>query len=251
MKNRSLFILIIGTILLASCSLPLGFTATPTVEAGPPLPPTATTTISLPTNTPEPTMTPTITPTATLPSYKQMKVSIGVEVLNLRSGPGEQFDIVDKLPKGTILWILGRARGDDWFLVRSDTNRAGWVSASFVALKVPLSTIPIFEVTDALIITGKAVDNMQNPVPGINFAIFQGTGADQKRIDVYSDGEGKFYAYLPGTATGSWTVEYVGILCTSPIMDANCKFSGHFANNSFTITLPQDIEIPLIFEYIP
>jgi uncharacterized protein YraI len=249
-KTFFLFSFLIGAMLLASCSLPIGFSSTPTMQPTFLLPP-PTETVIIPTSTPEPTLTPTITPTATLPVYTQIKITVGVDVLNMREGPSSVFNIVQKLPKDTVLWVLGRAKGDDWLLVRDDGNHVGWVSTEFVQLNSPLSRIPFFDIPGANIIKGKVVDKQQHPIPDINLAVTQGMQPNQVRMDVYSDSEGKFYAYLPETASGPWTVEIVGIMCTSPIMDANCKYSGHFATNAFTIIVPDDVAIPLVFEYTP
>ena len=249
-KTCFLFSFLIGAMLLASCSLPVGFSSMPTIQPTFPLP-LPTETVIIPTNTPEPTLTPTITPTATLPVYSQLKITVGVEVLNMREGPSSVFKIVQKLPKDTALWVLGRAKGDNWLLVRDEGNHVGWVSTEFVQPNSPLSRIPFFDIPGAIIIQGKIVDKQQQPIVGINLAVTQGMRTNQVRIDVYSDSEGKFYAYLPETASGPWTVEIVGILCTSSIMDANCKYSGHFATNAFTIMVPDDVAIPLVFEYTP
>lgn len=236
---------------LISCSLPIGFTPTPTQEITLVPMPTETPTPQVPTNTPEPTFTLTAMPTFTPQVYSQIKAKVTVQILNMRDGPGATFNVVQKLPEGASIWILGRAKGNDWFLVRDESNHAGWVAAEFVYITTPITQIPFFAVTDAVVITGKAVDDQQNPIPGVDFAVYPANSSGQVRTDVYSDESGNFYAYLPTSAGGAWTIEIVGIMCTSPIMDSNCKHSGQFKTTAYTIMILDDAAIPLVFEYKP
>lgn len=233
---------------LASCGLPVGFSPTPTHEHDFTLPiPTETPVV--PTSTPEPTVTPTITLTVTPPVYSQIKTTVTVQILNMRAGPSSLFAVVQKLSQGSDIWIFGRARGDDWLMVRDEGNHVGWVSREFIQIDGSQSRLPIIAAPDELIIQGQVVDNQQTPIPGVNLAVTQGMSPNEIRTDVYSDAEGHFYAYLPSNAQGPWTVAIVGIRCTSPIMDTNCKYSGRFSTDAFTIMVPDDVEIPLIFEY--
>lgn len=56
--------------------------------------------------------------------------------LNLRSGPGENYEVIGKLPRGTVLMVMDTARlqtGSTWFEVSAyDTDAKGWVSAKYV-----------------------------------------------------------------------------------------------------------------------
>jgi len=70
--------------------------------------------------------------TATLQIYTQKQTNVIVDVLNMQSGPGSVFSIVKRITKGSRLWILGRARSDDWFHVRYEANQVGWLSRNFI-----------------------------------------------------------------------------------------------------------------------
>lgn len=249
-KSREVVCCVLVSFTLASCGLPTGLTNTPTSELLQTLPPLVETSLP-PTNTPEPTLTPTVAPTETLQVYAQKQVEVSVEALNMRSGPGSVFEIVKRITKGSLLWILGRSQGDDWLLARDEANQAGWVSSNFIYYQGSLQDIPLFLPANALTITGRIVDQNQQPIPGVNLAVMKGNGSENVRTDIYSDSEGNFYAYLPEDTTGPWTLEIVGVLCTSSIMDANCKYSGDFSTDAFTIMVPGDIAIPLIFVYTP
>jgi len=98
-------------------------------------------------------------------------------------------------------------------------------------------------------ITGKVIDQKQQPIPGVNLAVMKSHRNVELRTDVYSYVEGKLYACLPADTTGPWAIEIVDILCTSPIVDASCKYSGNFSINAFSIMVPDDFDIPLIFTY--
>jgi hypothetical protein len=94
------------------------------------------------TPSPMPSDTPTPTPEA---------VVISATGLNLRSGPGTNYDPpIDYLSSGEILDVIGRIPSNEWVQVVpvSSTNTiTGWVSASpkYVQLNVDLNTIPIVE----------------------------------------------------------------------------------------------------------
>jgi len=98
------------------------FTATP-VPTRTPLPtftftPTLTLTIAPPTESPTPTMTPTI-----------VGIVSSVQLVNVREGPGVSFSALDAVEPGTGLVIVGQDASGDWYNVRFDDGREGWISA--------------------------------------------------------------------------------------------------------------------------
>jgi hypothetical protein len=119
-------------------------TATPRPSLTPTPLPTST-----PTNTPEPTYTPTntLTPTATpeptstpepsptpepptpIPEPSRPLVTAGEANVNIRSGPGENYAIVDILAARQSLDIVGRNADASWWQVPTP-NGLGWLSAS-------------------------------------------------------------------------------------------------------------------------
>ncbi|MCB9104543.1 MAG: SH3 domain-containing protein [Anaerolineales bacterium] len=101
-------------------------TPTSTIEPDPPTSTPTVTTTATPTSTdaPIPTSTAPIIPTPDA-------VVIASNGLNLRSGPGTDYDIVNFLKKGDSLSIQGRTEDSGWIQVRADNRTAsGWVSAS-------------------------------------------------------------------------------------------------------------------------
>lgn len=49
--------------------------------------------------------------------------------VNIRTGPGLDFDIITALPRGTTLKLLGEAAG--WYQVQLDDGRQGWASSTY------------------------------------------------------------------------------------------------------------------------
>ena len=63
----------------------------------------------------------------TVPAFADSAVVTGTDV-NLRSGPGTNYRVVDCLPKGTSLTVTDRSNGD-WYAVSYD-GTAGFMSSS-------------------------------------------------------------------------------------------------------------------------
>jgi len=113
------------------------------------------TTVIPPTTTPLPTSTPpmpTVTPTSEAPSLPDGTVA--VNLLNLRSGPGLEYDILAHLQKGDALKARARIEAGDWVKVSTAAGLEGWVAVEHVALNIPLDSIPL------------AVEMPPTPVPG-------------------------------------------------------------------------------------
>lgn len=69
-------------------------------------------------------------------------IIINTGFLNLRSGPGAQFTIVETLPGGAQLSVLGIASDGVWFLVEGSSGQ-GWVNREFVAFRGSINVVPI------------------------------------------------------------------------------------------------------------
>ena len=76
------------------------------------------------------------------------------------------------------------------------------------------------------------------PVDGAGFAMVQGSGASEKRLDASSTKEGDFYLYLPAEESGEWTISMVGVYCSSSIVDTGCNFTGTFDPAYVEISVP-------------
>lgn len=109
-------------------------TATPAeIEAATatPLPTETATARPTPTVTPTETAIPTATSTAS-PTPVRPNVQIDVN-LNVRSGPGVDFERVGLLEPNTVVEIIGRNEDGSWWqiLYPGDTEKIAWISAGF------------------------------------------------------------------------------------------------------------------------
>lgn len=68
-----------------------------------------------------------------------------VALVNLRSGPGEQFETVGQLQPNTEVKILGKTRDSQWLLVENDNGR--WVKAAAIEPLDSLALVPVKEPT--------------------------------------------------------------------------------------------------------
>ncbi len=62
--------------------------------------------------------------------------------LNLRTGPGTQFDRITVLPAGTVVPIVGRIGSNQWWQVRFGAT-IGWVSAAYVTVYGICTAVPV------------------------------------------------------------------------------------------------------------
>lgn len=137
-------------------------TATLTATIQPSATPSATATSTpVPTMTALPTLTPTDQPTSvpvivpTDPPAMPTAVSTPfVEILptpdtgfvisdssvNVRKGPGTEFEVIAVLPPGTPILLIGKSDSSDWQHVRLSDGRAGWILASLVSNNPPVSS---------------------------------------------------------------------------------------------------------------
>jgi hypothetical protein len=64
-----------------------------------------------------------------------------VAEVNLRTGPGEQFDRAGTLKVGDEVTIIGRTRESDWLFIDAQGGR--WVKRSAIQESAPLTTVPV------------------------------------------------------------------------------------------------------------
>jgi len=160
--------------------------------------------------------------------------------------PGRLFKVSRVLVQGTrLLQLLGFAPGRQWLNVVNDEGVIGWIGIDFVTGGFDGPQPPVTNPKDVQVVTGTVLDVNGNPVGGIGFAIVQGS----QREDASTDGTGTFYAFLPTKFSGTWTVSFVSVACTSNTMDLNCNCLGGACGKpdpeSVTVTLP--MSAPLSF----
>ncbi|HIC88051.1 MAG TPA: hypothetical protein EYP04_01420, partial [Anaerolineae bacterium] len=121
---------------------------TETPGSAAPVPFTPTSAISAPTDTPSPRP---LTPTATVrpadtPTPEPMAV-VAADTLNVRGGPGTDYEIVGKVYHGDQLTIEGRDQADMWLKVAIPDGGSGWVSREYMDTSAAITSIPVIQVT--------------------------------------------------------------------------------------------------------
>lgn len=101
--------------------------------------------VQLPTPTPLPTSTPSPTPT---PNPMLTAHESGV---NLRSGPGTEYNKIGLLPKGDSLEIAGRNEDSTWWLVTTPEGALAWAADMVVATFYINDTIPVVTIPALLV----------------------------------------------------------------------------------------------------
>ncbi|MDX1416874.1 MAG: SH3 domain-containing protein [Candidatus Promineifilaceae bacterium] len=87
-------------------------------------------------NQPMPTPKPPVQP----PTYPSGTVLAGY--LNVRSGPGVNYNAVAVVRNGTTVALVGRSAGGSWLKVRIPTGTVGWVNGGYIHTDHPIHTLP-------------------------------------------------------------------------------------------------------------
>lgn len=169
-------------------------TFTPSITPSPTRTPTDTPTLTLtPSSTFTRTFTPTITPTntrtftstptptATIPAEADGRIN-ALQDVNLRSGPGEDFEVIGSLGVGDYVVLIGRNENAAWYqVVTFDTNqRVGWVASTFVDTPFGINDLPLTWFEEALANTAITC--------GINMALdIENTGRSQLEASGVAD----------------------------------------------------------------
>lgn len=197
------------------------------------------------------TVTPTITPVPSSPTvekFGEVYIYTTVDNANLRTQPGMLFQVSRVLPVGTRLKLQGHAPGEEWLNVLDDEGIVGWIHVNVVRVSYDGPPPPVVEPTNVLLVTGKLDTELGTPVSGVGFAVSQGVNQTQ----AMTDKTGQFYAYLPRTMSGIWTVEYASVSCSSNTMGANCTCIAGKCGSSNpvkqTVTLPQNEPLKFVWK---
>jgi hypothetical protein len=246
MKRYTFLIFFLTALFLFGCAAgsPAGENIPPVSEAviatEPPLPPPA------PTEMPAPAEAPTPTP------YTPFTVSSMVDHANIRTNPGKLFEVIASASQGGLMQVLGKAPGGEWFFIRQENGVQGWIFGQLLETDQDLQAVPVFMPANVMVLEGRIMKENGQPVSGIQFAFVQEQNGQMLRNDGNSDENGIFFVFMPVEISGTWTVSYTAISCSSNTMDAACNclegVCGTVAPSVQTITLPQ-VE-PVLFSWV-
>ena len=246
MKTR--FLSILCSILFSACASAISSNA-PSVPLPTEAIPASTSTPSLVSlSTASPSATPTPIPATFAPFY----ASPWADNVALRSNPGYLFPRLGLLKKGENLLVLGRSHGDEWLLVQTPNNQTGWIFIQLVDEHGnEMSSVPYVQPPSVQVVRGEVHNSQGLPISGIQFSFVQGTGNNPPRNDTVRDANGIFYAFMPPTAIGVWTVNYTAVSCTSNTMDTGCNCLNGACGKPYpdlmNVTLPLGNDPPLEF----
>lgn len=71
--------------------------------------------------------------------------------LNVRSGPGVGYGVVQVLSRGAQVALLGRNAAGSWIYIQTGSGRLGWVNAGYLASSTPIGTLPLAASTSGTI----------------------------------------------------------------------------------------------------
>lgn len=198
---------------------------------------------TLPTSTVQPVET-GVNPTAVT-----LKADVSADTLNLRAGPSMLHNILSQYKKGDQVTILARAPGDEWLKVIGKDNRIGWMYVGHLTLIEDFHLLPIAQINESLVATGRVVDASGKGIPGIQVALTRTGGAQRVRITGISMDDGVFYAFAPVEYQGTWLATVIGVGCGSRIVDSNCRYAGVFYPvEGIDLTLPTFDELLITYK---
>jgi tRNA A-37 threonylcarbamoyl transferase component Bud32 len=119
------------------------------VEPSPTIPPSPTASkTAVPSRTPTPR--PTLTPT--LPLFEG---TVDEDYANIRNGPGTVYNIIQSLPRGTVLQAVGRNAAGDWLVVKLNNGKDGWISTRVMQYNFDASLLPVVQAPPTPVIPTK------------------------------------------------------------------------------------------------
>jgi uncharacterized protein YgiM (DUF1202 family) len=69
--------------------------------------------------------------------------TVAVGALNVRSGPGVEYNVITAVTHGQIVGLIGRNASSTWLQIQTPNGTVGWVNSSYIMSNVPIDTLPI------------------------------------------------------------------------------------------------------------
>jgi len=168
-----------------------------------------------------------------------------VDNLKVHVSPGTLFDALILVHQTDTLTVVGTVPGNEWTYIKTKDGTEGWVFSQLLQSSVDLKQIPLLEPKDVQLIKGRVTDASGAPIRGVTFALGEASQADISSNTATTDANGEFYAYIPSTASGTWTVTYTSIACDSPVWsDTACTtykagYTGGVDPQTVSVVVPQ------------
>ena len=96
---------------------------------------------------------PTLTPSHALtvsPESVSLKACVNTSEINIRKGPGTDFEVMGGLDFGTCMQILGRNQDASWVYIVTEGNEAGWVAAWLLTIEGDVNGVSVRSASNEL-----------------------------------------------------------------------------------------------------
>jgi hypothetical protein len=199
----------------------------------------------------------TIDPTLTVTPIPTAPVTVDVDLLNLRSGPGTFFQTLLSLPRGSKISAHGMIPDGSCIKVVTTLETGnplmGWMLAEYLDLSSLEISLPIEEWPEETTISGKIFDTEGNPINAVRVVASIQTEVNELRGEGTSNRDGDFFIYAPPELSGPFNIEIVAVNCASRISeilsDGSCSVRDYIPVLWKTATsLPQPQPIHFTYE---
>jgi uncharacterized protein YraI len=138
-----------------STSSPSNSTVLPTLA----FPPSDTQTAQAPASAVQPTEQSTLVSTA----QTSVTATVNVTQLNIRLGPGLNYNIATTLNQGSVLTLLGKSTDGNWYEVQLQDGSEGWVFSAYLTTSASVAALPVMQAPTAVI--GTALPSVGGSIP--------------------------------------------------------------------------------------
>ena len=121
------------------------------------------------------TTTPT-TPTTT-PTSDTASATITTGALNVRSGPGLGYSVLEQVYLGQTITLIGRNDSSTWVKATTSNGQQGWLSAGFIQANVAISSLPVIAspTLDSVGLVNTGTANVRSG-PGLEYTVVDTAG---------------------------------------------------------------------------
>lgn len=188
------------------------------------------------------------------PTY-MVPVSVELNGLILRSGPGTMFDPIATFATGTQVTTLGMVADGTWIQVRAPLSGGGtvdgWMFSQYLDMSNVEEALPVVDMSPDNTLFGTVKDSDGNLIHDVRVAAVIETENGELRDESTTNHAGQFQIYYPIGIGDAARLEVVAVNCNSNIaefVNNSCQVLDHFPTHwRETISLPQSKEV--VFDY--
>jgi uncharacterized protein YraI len=96
---------------------------------------------------------------------------VNTGALNIRSGPGVNYNVITFVYRNTLLTLLARNADTSWVKVMTATGTQGWVSARYILTGYALASLPLEGATGGITATVTSYALNVRSGPGVGYSI--------------------------------------------------------------------------------